>query len=480
VVRYGTFEEISMNMLRTLVALSLQLASMNALALMIGNEFHSASLAQQKNYEKFFHQGFRTDGSPRIMDILYFDQKLDHKNPTSETFKQRYFVDSSYAADNNSPVFYIICGEWNCAGTGSYGYAEGLARKNKAHLVALEHRFYGQSLPTSKLTPENLKHLDLESALEDLVQVQRHMMENRNLKGKWVAFGGSYAGTLAAFYRLKHPDLVVGALASSAPVFMKNEFFEYDAHIAKVVDKTTCGNKVREAVKLIEEKMKTADGVSEVKALFSASSIKEDRDFLYVVADMLAAAVQYGRDKVFCGALEKNPDLIAGYADGGLKVLGSMGTTPLEISLQIAEKVETTPDDNMRQWMWQSCREFGWFQVSNTRGSTSRSSQIDLKYHEDFCQRAYKTSMGTDGALNEEWYFPLLNPETSGIIFSNGGNDPWLTLSIMSDTAPANPELTLFMMDGAAHCNDLRSTPSLPSIAAAQVEMSKIIAKWVE
>ncbi len=469
-----------MNMLRTILALSVQLISMNALALIIGNEFHTESLRQQKNYERFFHQGFRTDGSPRIMDTLYFDQKLDHADANSATFKQRYFVDSSYAADNNSPVFYIICGEWNCAGTGSYGYAEGLAKKNKAHLVALEHRYYGQSLPTTKLTPEILKHLDLESAIEDLAQVQRHMMENRNLKGKWVAFGGSYAGTLAAYYRLKHPELIVGALASSAPVLMKNEFFEYDAHIAKVIDRTQCGNKVREVVKLIEAKMSTPEGVSEVKALFSASDIKEDRDFLYVVADMLAAAVQYGRDKVFCGALEKNPDLIAGYADGGLKVLASMGASPLEISLQIAEKVETTPDDNMRQWMWQSCRQFGWFQVSNTRGSTSRSSQIDLKYHEDFCQRAYNIPMSTDGVMNGEWYSPLLDPATSGIIFSNGGNDPWLTLSITNGTSPVNPELALYMMDGAAHCNDLKAIASLPSIAAAQGEMAKIIASWIQ
>lgn len=467
-------------MIRSFIAASLALSSLSALAVNMGNEFHKASLQEQKQFSRFFNQGFRIDGSPREMAALYYDQKLDHADANSPTFKQRYFVDSSYAAGPDSPVFYIICGEWNCAGTGSYGYAEGLAKKFKAHLIALEHRYYGESLPMTNLTSKNLKHLDLESAIADLATFQKHMMSAKDLTGKWVAFGGSYAGTLAAFYRLKHPELVTGSLASSAPVLMKNEFNEYDAHIAKVIDKTSCGDKVREAVKLIEEKMATPEGTRAVKAQFESSDIKTDGDFLYAVADMLAAAVQYGRDKVFCDSLTKNADPVAGYAEGGLKVMRSMGSTPLEISFQIAEKIETTPNDNMRQWMWQSCRQFGWFQVSNTKGATSRSTKLDLQYHEDVCQRLYGISMANNEEMNDEWYFPLLNPETSKIIFSNGGNDPWLTLSIIGETQPTNPMLDLYMMDGAAHCNDLKAVPALPSIAYAQGEMTKIIQKWIE
>lgn len=467
-----------MSLQKFVLALSLSV-SFNALALNNGMYFHTQSLKMQSTETNAQKLKLRADGTFRTATTAFYNQKLNHKNPSSEmTFKQRYFVDSQYASGSEAPVFYIICGEWNCAGTGSYGYVENLAKKMKGHLVALEHRYYGESLPTKNLTPQALRFLNLESAIADLASFQRFMMNEKGLKGKWVAFGGSYAGTLAAFYREKHPELVVGALASSAPVFMKNEFFEYDAHVAKVINSTSCGDHVRNAVAMIETRMSTPEGAKEIKKLFKATEVVNDKDFLYVVADMLAAAVQYGRDKVFCSALANASDLVEGYAKGGLSVLDAMGTTPFEISLAVAERQNVTPSDNMRQWMWQSCKQFGWFQVANGKGSnTSRSSLIDLEYHEEVCQRLYKTNMGRDGALNANWYSPLFNPSTTRIIFTNGSNDPWLKLSITSNK---NEGFDLFMMEGAAHCNDLKAITSFPSVLAAQGKMEVIISNWLK
>jgi hypothetical protein len=44
---------------------------------------------------------------------------------------------------------------------------------------------------------------------------------------KWVTFGGSYAGTLSAWIRFKHPELVYASVASSAPLLAKLDFQEY-------------------------------------------------------------------------------------------------------------------------------------------------------------------------------------------------------------------------------------------------------------
>lgn len=50
---------------------------------------------------------------------------------------------------------------------------------------------------------------------------------NRMENSKVIVFGGSYAGNLAAWFRLKYPHVAIGAIASSAPVMAKVNFLEY-------------------------------------------------------------------------------------------------------------------------------------------------------------------------------------------------------------------------------------------------------------
>lgn len=76
---------------------------------------------------------------------------------------------------------------------------------------------------------EHLKLLSSRQALADFAHFHDLMVSQYHMtdKHKWVSFGGSYSGALSAWLRQVYPKVVVGAVASSAPVLAKLDFVEY-------------------------------------------------------------------------------------------------------------------------------------------------------------------------------------------------------------------------------------------------------------
>ena len=58
-------------------------------------------------------------------------------------------------------------------------------------------------------------------ALNDIATFVESMQDLNDFTGPWIAFGGSYAGSLAAWAREKYPHLIHAAVASSAPLLAK-------------------------------------------------------------------------------------------------------------------------------------------------------------------------------------------------------------------------------------------------------------------
>ena len=72
----------------------------------------------------------------------------------------------------------------------------------------------------NSLKAGNNQFLTIDNTLMDYVELIKALKIKYGAEGKAViAFGGSYGGMLAAWMRMKHPHVIQGALASSAPIF---------------------------------------------------------------------------------------------------------------------------------------------------------------------------------------------------------------------------------------------------------------------
>jgi pimeloyl-ACP methyl ester carboxylesterase len=417
-----------------------------------------------------------------------FQQKLDPSNPSDQrTFAQRYFINASYASGPDAPVFYYICGEGACEGID--GAVETYARQYHAYAVALEHRFYGQSQPFAQLSPQNLRYLRMDFALADLANFEVFAQNKWGLKGKWISIGGSYPGSLSAYYRLKYPRLVAGALASSAPVQPRENFELYDWVVNDRAG-PRCATAIRHVVAILENALHTNPAQFEAaKKTFQADRVKDPVDFLYIVADMAASAVQYGMKDQFCKTiLNSRNDPVTAYARAGISAFSRLGMRPIDDSFQMAVNQDVNAHSGgigMRQWLYQSCTEFGYFQNAyHDPAQSTRSALINPAFHRRVCQELFGTPPLDVSKVMHSYYEPLLNPALANhILFTNGSIDPWAMLSINAGQGnTTNPNTASFMIQGSAHCDDL-GAPSLgdsSSLKQARALFRGMVSQWVK
>lgn len=160
-------------------------------------------------------------GSKYSYQTKTFDCLLDHFNfVDNRTFSLRYLINDTYKEDEKSPILFYTGNEGDIElFAENTGFMWRLASELNSILVFAEHRYYGKSMPFGNVSfkdPQHVGYLTSEQALADFADLLQFL--NPNVKRPVIAFGGSYGGMLAAWFRMKYPHLVTGALASSAPI----------------------------------------------------------------------------------------------------------------------------------------------------------------------------------------------------------------------------------------------------------------------
>uniref|UniRef100_UPI001ED81C5E thymus-specific serine protease n=1 Tax=Scatophagus argus TaxID=75038 RepID=UPI001ED81C5E len=441
-------------------------------------------------------------------------QRLDHFNRQDvNTFPQRFFVNEAYWQSPDGPVFLFIGGEGPIFKFDVLaGHHVDMAEEHGALLLALEHRFYGDSINPDGLNTENLADLSSQQALVDLAVFHQYISQRFNLshRNTWISFGGSYSGALSAWFRGKFPHLVYGAVASSAPVKAKLDFSEYSNTVGSsllneaVGGSEKCLASVREAFAAVEAAV-MGGNASQVARDFGCCQMPKDLDdqieLMQNLADIFMGTVQYNEEGVLmsideiCGVMTNKSDAyeekMEAY-DRLVKLAQIYHSTSEEPCLDISHEktVKNLMDTSLhssrraeRQWTYQTCTEFGFYQTCE-EATCPFSGMVTLQVHTEICPMVFGISQHslTGRIAFTNTYYGGDKAPTHRVLYVNGGLDPWKELSVVQDRAEEGEETQTIFIEDTAHCADMMSkrVTDRRSLKKAREEIEKHVASWLK
>lgn len=443
----------------------------------------------------------------------WFTQYLDHFNPSdARVWKQRYFVNTNFYKPNG-PIFLLIGAEgiasakWMIEGQ----WIE-YAKEFGAMCFYVEHRFYGKSHPTSDLGTKNLKFLTSQQALADLA----YFIENVNIQHKfsnntkWIVFGGSYGGSLAAWMRLKYPHLVHGAVSSSGPLLAQIDFQQYFVVVANALKDYSqkCVDTLIETNKELNILLHHTAGQQLIKKKFKlceqidGHTKKLDITNLYeTLAENFAGIVQYNKDnrkhsdtanftiETVCDILidEKKGIPIDRLAYISNIILYSTKEKCLDYSysnmIRQLHDISWASEqaEGGRQWMYQTCTEFGFFQTSTAEQNLFGNIPVNFSIQQcvDIFGPRYDRDLLETAVTRTNILYGALDLQVTNVVFVHGSVDPWHVLGI---TASSNPQAPAIYIQGTAHCADMypSSENDMPQLKEARAQIKDLIQQWLK
>mmetsp|Transcript_3372 Transcript_3372/g.2333 ORF Transcript_3372/g.2333 Transcript_3372/m.2333 type:complete len:148 (+) Transcript_3372:972-1415(+) len=137
----------------------------------------------------------------------------------------------------------------------------------------------------------------------------------------------------------------------------------------------------------------------------------------------------------------------------------------------------------MRQWMYQVCHEFGWFQTPNPE-HPMRSPLIRLPFWLYQCSAMFDGATRPDVPATNEYYGGL-DIQGDHIVFANAAEDPWKYAGMREIHDPetqSGMKAVYIDCDNCAHCVDLGSPKDSDSeaLTKAREEIYDQILLWLD
>ncbi|CAD5235288.1 unnamed protein product [Bursaphelenchus xylophilus] len=417
----------------------------------------------------------------------WFSQRLDHFDPDNNVvWGQHYQTNRKFFKDTGEQRIFLTLGgeqdtsDWRMCHD-NYTHMI-IAQENNAMVVQLQHRFFGRNKGLRDTSVSMLQFLTVEQAIEDTVAFIQGFNELEGFTNpKWVLLGMSYSGTLAAYLRMTHPEFSQGAIASSAPMLPKVDFWEYDVAMTGVFNEhdPRCVQEIKRGFWDLEQKLHTPEGRAEVNKKFRLSPKLDienpTEEDLVVVSTTFFYAFEQVVQRTYISShadtrrggyltIENICNIMMNtsrtYPDRMYHVrwLAQHRRYPVLASYPRHVEYMSKTDINgspTRGWTWMTCNQFGWFQHSSPRGPFLNSAPFG--HSKRICRETFgpefteeRIQQNVDRTLHV--YGLPWNFNGTNTVMTHGSYDPWATLGSFVNSTERR--IVSVMTKGSSHCAD--------------------------
>ncbi|EKF33307.1 serine carboxypeptidase S28, putative [Trypanosoma cruzi marinkellei] len=365
-----------------------------------------------------------------------FRQLVDHSQNGGSTFDQRYWVDYSAWNNGDLAMLYIRIGSGDF--TSPRGYPGIYGHERNMLLFTLEGRYYGKSLPFPLTETEKLKkYLNVDIALEDIRGFQKFVEEKLlRKKLRWLIVGGSYAGALAVWFKAKYPTAALAVWSSSAVVEAQFDFYGFDGRVKSAIS-IECAHEIYAVQSLFSELWENETVRMSFLNRFNIPHYFDKSGILYMMADAVAGAVQYGKKWKMCDLITQNNEMdkMARFFNMINRIYGPSFTTDCIYSTECLSNSTMSNQwvETGYAWFYQSCSELAFFQVGYYNGL--RSLEVNTEYFVNQCRSAFGEPVFPDVfRFNAKWGGKY--PRASNVVATHGSSDPWIDSGVTTTNGP--------------------------------------------
>ncbi|KAJ7671591.1 serine carboxypeptidase S28-domain-containing protein [Mycena polygramma] len=456
----------------------------------------------------------------------FFDQILDHSNPSLGTFQQRYYFYDGYYTEGG-PVVLFNAGEedaslytgylHNGTITGAIAYAVGGAT------IVMEHRYWGASIPFANYSTANMRYFTLENSVQDFAYFAQNVKLPFTNGTKalpppetaWIVTGGSYPGALAAYVKQTFPDIFYAAYGSSAPVQAISDFYGYFIPVATGAPQN-CSADMKAVITHWDSVMAhgTQKQQRDLMAIFGLQNVTHPVDAASALQlapwswqDTGPAAGAHQEFFDFCDTLEVKDGVSAGPKGWGLDyALQQWGAWQIQTNTascgdpyagdecwgtfdpDAAYYHDVDPTNTYRPWMWLICTQLAFWQDGDPTEPSIVSRLVNPAYWERQCPLWFPAEDGVAvpalapvnqiNAMFDGW-----NIKEKNMLFVNGQFDPWRSGSVSSQLpfaprVPSTSQQPILLVETGVHCWDM-ITSTAQANPKTRVVFNQVVAQMV-